>query len=50
MTDYDMENNTISGTFKFNAVNNNTSDLDNPKVAFTEGVFYKVPITPRALF
>ncbi|KAF2507718.1 lipoprotein [Flavobacterium zhairuonense] len=50
ITDYDMENNTISGTFKFNAVNNNTSDLDNPKVAFTEGVFYKIPITPRALF
>ncbi|WP_026727057.1 DUF6252 family protein [Flavobacterium denitrificans] len=50
ITDYDLENNTISGTFKFNAVNSNTADLDNPKVTFTEGVFYKIPITPRALF
>ncbi len=47
ITDYDSVNNTISGTFKFNAVNSNTTDLDNPKVTFTEGVFYKVPITPR---
>ncbi|MTH15113.1 DUF6252 family protein [Flavobacterium sp. LC2016-01] len=47
ITDYDSVNNTISGTFKFSAVNSNTADVDNPKVTFTEGVFYKVPITPR---
>lgn len=50
ITDFDAENNTISGTFKFNALNDNVTDLDNQKVTFTEGVFYKVPVTPRALY
>ncbi|WP_316635099.1 DUF6252 family protein [uncultured Flavobacterium sp.] len=44
ITEYDLESNTISGTFKFNAINQNTSDTEKPKVTFTEGVFYKVPI------
>lgn len=38
--------NTISGTFKFTAINNDAADAENPKVTFTEGVFYKIPITP----
>ncbi|MEN2414279.1 DUF6252 family protein [Flavobacterium mesophilum] len=46
ITEYDTENNTVSGTFKFTAVNSNTADVENPKLTFTEGVFYKVPITP----
>lgn len=45
ITEYDIESNTISGTFKFNAINQNTSDTENPKITFTEGVFYKVPAT-----
>ncbi|WP_426486686.1 DUF6252 family protein [Flavobacterium sp. 2] len=50
ITDYDAESNTVSGTFKFTAINSNTTDVDNPKVNFTEGVFYKVPIGPSVLF
>ena len=44
ITDYDAGNNTISGTFKFTAVNEDGSDTENPKINFTEGVFYKVPL------
>jgi len=44
IAEYNLENKTISGTFKFNAVNSNETDIDNPKVNFTEGVFYKIPI------
>ncbi|KRD11113.1 hypothetical protein ASE21_05195 [Flavobacterium sp. Root901] len=44
ITDYDTDTNTISGTFKFNAVNEDESDTENPKINFTEGVFYKIPI------
>ncbi len=46
VTDYDIENNTVSGTFKFTAVNSNVADVDNSKLIFTEGVFYKVPVKP----
>ncbi|TDP03911.1 DUF6252 family protein [Flavobacterium sp. 245] len=46
ITDLDSENKTISGTFKFTAINNDATDLENPKITFTEGVFYKIPITP----
>lgn len=46
ITEYDVENKTISGTFKFSAVNENASDAENPKISFTEGVFYKVPVIP----
>lgn len=45
ITEYNAENKTISGTFKFNAVNSNESDTENPKVSFTEGVFYKIPVS-----
>ncbi|MCD0468103.1 DUF6252 family protein [Flavobacterium sp. JAS] len=44
ITEYNLENKTISGTFKFNAINENINDTENPKITFTEGVFYKVPI------
>ncbi|MFD2942689.1 DUF6252 family protein [Flavobacterium notoginsengisoli] len=44
ITDYDTELKTISGTFKFTAVNEDTENVENPQIHFTEGVFYKVPV------
>lgn len=44
ITEYDTENKTISGTFRFTAVNEDETDTKDPKINFTEGVFYKVPI------
>lgn len=43
ITEVNAENKTISGTFKFNALNSNETDIEHPKVTFTEGVFYKIP-------
>ena len=48
ITEYDAANKTISGTFKFIAVNEDTSDTENLKISFTEGAFYKVPVTPSS--
>ena len=50
ITDYDTENKTISGTFKFTAMNEDETDVENLKVIFTEGVFYKVPVSPTSNF
>lgn len=50
ITEFNSENNTISGTFKFTAVNKDEADVENPKISFTEGVFYKVPITAEEMF
>lgn len=50
ITDYDAENKTISGTFKFTALNKDATDTENPKVTFTEGVFYKIPVSPTNQF
>jgi len=44
VTEFNTETNTISGTFKFTAPNKDESNIENPKVVFTEGVFYKIPI------
>ena len=44
VTEFNTETNTISGTFKFTAINKDETDTENPKVTFTEGVFYKVPV------
>ncbi|TDE31341.1 hypothetical protein E0I61_01180 [Flavobacterium ranwuense] len=44
ITDYDAVNNTVTGTFKFNAKNTNTNSLASPVVNFQHGVFYKVPV------
>ncbi|WP_166922570.1 DUF6252 family protein [Flavobacterium poyangense] len=44
VTDFNTETNTISGTFKFNAVNLKEGNTDKSEVHFTEGVFYKVPL------
>ncbi|WP_099712763.1 DUF6252 family protein [Flavobacterium sp. 9] len=50
ITEFNNQTNTVSGTFRFTAVNANTEDLENPTVTFTEGVFYKVPYTPTTNF
>ncbi|MDP5198671.1 DUF6252 family protein [Flavobacterium sp. DG2-3] len=43
VTEYNKEENTISGTFKFTAVNTNP-DAEKQEIHFTEGVFYKIKI------
>ncbi|XDZ53234.1 hypothetical protein FlaCF_0282 [Flavobacterium tructae] len=45
ITEFNAENKTISGTFKFNALNEDKKDTEKPKINFTEGVFYKIPIS-----
>jgi len=50
ITDFDVKNNTISGTFKFTAVNSNAGDGEKPEIHFTEGVFYKIPYTSKVNF
>ena len=50
ITEFNIENNTISGTFKFTAVNADATNTDHPKINFTEGVFYKVPVRPASEF
>ena len=45
ITEYDSENNTISGTFKFNAENVDDNSPADPVLNFQQGVFYKVPVS-----
>lgn len=45
ITEYNTGNKTVSGTFKFNAINLDENDTENPTVKFTEGVFYKIPVS-----
>jgi hypothetical protein len=45
ITEYDAVNNTVSGTFKFNAENTYNNPLAGPVVNFQQGVFYKVPVS-----
>lgn len=47
VTEYNVENQTISGTFKFNALNVDDADLEKTGINFTEGVFYKIPVSPN---
>jgi outer membrane biogenesis lipoprotein LolB len=47
VTEYNVENQTISGTFKFNAKNLDEADLEKTEMNFTEGVFYKIPVYPN---
>jgi len=46
ITNYDAINNTISGKFKFNAVNTNNNPLGEPVVNFQYGQFFNIPIYP----
>lgn len=50
ITDFDVVNKTVSGTFRFTAVNVHSADAEKQKVTFTEGVFYKVPVTETIVF
>jgi hypothetical protein len=43
--EYDAVNNTVTGTFKFNAENINNNPLAGPILNFQYGHFYKIPIT-----
>ena len=45
ITEYDVVNNTVSGTFKFNAENIYNNPLAGAVLNFQQGVFYKVPIS-----
>ncbi len=45
ITEYNTVDKTISGTFKFKAVNVKT-DAEKQEINFTEGVFYKIPVGP----
>ena len=44
ITEYDSANKTISGTFKFNALNTAADSSTETPLNFQEGVFYKVPV------
>ena len=48
ITEYDIINNTVSGTFKFNAENSYNNPLAGSLLNFQQGVFYKVPIIAQA--
>ena len=49
VTEYNTVENTISGTFKFTAVNAD-SGTEKQTMYFSEGVFYKIPITQGGNF
>ena len=44
LTEYDVLNKTVSGTYRFNAFNVTNNPLGNTLVNFKQGVFYKVPV------
>ena len=46
ITEYDSVNATVSGTFKFNAMNVDGNPLGGPILNFQYGAFYKVKIFP----
>ncbi len=46
ITEYDSENFTVSGPFKFNAANANDNPFGGPILNFQSGEFYKIPIFP----
>jgi hypothetical protein len=45
ITEYDAENRTVSGMFKFNVENTDNNPLTGEVVNFQQGVFYKVPVS-----
>lgn len=46
ITEYDQDNFTVSGKFKFNAINTNNSPFGGPILNFQHGEFYRIPIYP----
>ena len=47
ITEYNSELGTVSGKFKFNAANSNSSPFGGPILNFQYGEFYKIPIYPN---
>jgi hypothetical protein len=47
ITEYDSVNQTVSGTFNFNAENNDNNSSLPAIVNFRQGVFYKLPIVAQ---
>jgi hypothetical protein len=45
VSEYDTVNNTVTGTFTFNAENTDNDPLFGPILNFQQGVFYKIPVT-----
>lgn len=45
ITEFDAANGTVSGSFRFNAVNMANNPLGGEILNFNQGVFYKVPVT-----
>lgn len=43
--EYDAVNNTVTGKFKFNAVNTDNNAIASATINFQQGVFYKVPVS-----
>ncbi|WP_304197652.1 DUF6252 family protein [Flavobacterium alvei] len=46
ITEYDAVNNSVTGTFKFNAENIYNNPLAGPILNFQYGHFYKIPVVP----
>jgi hypothetical protein len=44
ITEFDSENGTVSGNFRFNAINDENNPLGGEIINFNQGVFYKVPV------
>lgn len=44
ITEFDIENGTVSGNFRFNAINDENNPLGGEIINFNQGVFYKVPV------
>lgn len=44
--EYDTEKQTVSGTFRFNAINVASNPLGGPILNYQYGTFYKVPVVP----
>lgn len=44
ITDFDAVKNTVSGTYKFNAINVNNDPLVVPNLNFQHGIFYRIPL------
>lgn len=49
VTEYNTVDKTISGTFKFTAVNTDAAN-EKKEIHFTEGVFYKIPVVLTSQF
>ena len=44
ITEFDSNKGTVSGTFRFNAINDENNPLGGEILNFNQGVFYKIPV------